>query len=181
MNQASVPQRIVSGWRRLRQQRWASWLIDAAVLVALFMGIGAWQARNLPEGTPPPLSLATLDGGHLGLDDFKGTPTLVVFWAPWCGVCAAEADNLARVQGVVGARARVVTVAAGYDRLDEVEKYVTRHAIALPVLLGGRRAARDWRVTAFPTAFVLDEDGQIAHRMVGYTSTLGMLWRLLLA
>jgi thiol-disulfide isomerase/thioredoxin len=181
MDQVSLPQRVVSGWRRLRQQRWTSWLIDGAIIAALLVGVGAWQNRNLPEGTPPPLSLATLDGGRLGLDDFKGTPTLVVFWAPWCGVCAAEADNLARVQSLVGDRARVVTVAAEYERLDEVEKYVARHEIALPVLLGGKRTARDWRVSAFPTAFVLDEDGQISHRMVGYTSTLGMLVRLLLA
>jgi len=176
-----VLQRVVGGLRRVRQRRVVSWLIDLALVLALLAGVGAWQNRNLPEGTPPPLSLATLDGSRLGLDDFKGTPTLIVFWAPWCGVCAAEADNLARVQGLVGDRARVVTVAAGYNGLDEVERYVARHEIALPVLLGGTRAARDWRVSAFPTAFVLDEDGQISHRMVGYTSTLGMLWRLLLA
>jgi thiol-disulfide isomerase/thioredoxin len=181
MNPISRPQRVVSGWRRLRQQRWTSWLIDGAIIAALFVGVGAWQNRNLPEGTPPPLSLAALGGGRLALDDFKGMPTLVVFWAPWCGVCAAEADNLARVQSLVGDRARVVTVAAEYERLDEVESYVARHQIALPVLLGGKRTARDWRVSAFPTAFVLDEDGQISHRMVGYTSTLGMLVRLLLA
>jgi len=177
----TAAQRLVISWRKLRQRRWVSWLIDGALLIAIVLGISAWQSRNLPEGAPPPLSLPTLDGGRSSLADLAGKPTLVVFWAPWCGVCAAEADNLARVQGLVGDRARVVTVAAEYDRVDDVTAYVARHDIDLPVLLGGKRAARDWRVSAFPTAFVLDKDGQISHRIVGYTSTLGLFVRLMLA
>jgi thiol-disulfide isomerase/thioredoxin len=151
------------------------------MLAAIVAAVGAFQNRHLPAGKAPPLSLPTLEGARVSLEDLKGKPTLLVFWAPWCGVCAAEADNLARVQRLLGDRARVVTVATGYERLDEVQRYVVRHEIALPVLLDGHRAARDWRVSAFPTAFVLDEDGQISHRMVGYTSTLGMLVRLLLS
>ena len=150
------------------------------MLAAIVAAVGAFQNRHLPEGKAPPLSLPTLEGARVSLEDLRGKPTLLVFWAPWFGVCAAEADNLARVQRLLGARARVVTVATGYERLDEVQRYVARHEITLPVLLDRHRAARDWRISAFPTAFVLDEDGQISHRMVGYTSTLGMLVRLLI-
>lgn len=153
--------------------------MDLAVLGVLFVAISSWQARRLPEGIPPPLDLAALDGGRVSLESLRGTPALVVFWAPWCGVCGAEADNLARVQRWVGDRARVVTVAAEYDTLGEVQRFVDRHEIALPVGLGGKRVARDWRVSAFPTAFVLDDEGQITRRIVGYSSTAGMALRLL--
>jgi thiol-disulfide isomerase/thioredoxin len=177
----SAWQRLLIGWQRLRARRTVAWAMDLVVIAALFLGVSAWQARRLPEGAPPPLDLAALDGGRVSLADLRGAPALVVFWAPWCGVCGAEADNLARVQGWVGDRARVVTVAAEYENLGEVRRFVERHEIALPVGLGGNRAARDWRVGAFPTAFVLDKDGQIVHRVVGYTSTVGMFWRLIVA
>ena len=173
----------VPTWRTrfaaLRQRRLVGWAIELAVVAVVILGVSAYQARHLPEGPAPALDVATLDGGAFSIDSLRGTPTMVVFWAPWCGVCGAEADNLARAQQWVGARARVVTVAVEYDRVDDVRAFVAKHGVTVPVGLGGTDAARRWGVGAFPTAFVVDETGVIVSRMVGYTSTAGMVARLL--
>jgi len=31
----------------------------------------------------PGFTLERLDGGHLSLSDFKGSPVILLFWAPW--------------------------------------------------------------------------------------------------
>ncbi|MFM9136086.1 MAG: TlpA family protein disulfide reductase, partial [bacterium] len=35
----------------------------------------------------PAFSAPTLDGGFLSDADVAGRPTVMWFWAPWCGVC----------------------------------------------------------------------------------------------
>lgn len=175
---------VLERWHRVRQKRAFRWAIDIAILVGLFLGVSAWQARGHLRGDAPALSLSTLDGGRAGqvvsTQTLKGKPTMVVFWAPWCGVCRAESPNISRVQSIVGDRANVVSIVSDYEDLASVQAYVERYDVSYPVLLGGTRTARAWGVHAFPSVFFLDEEGRITGSVVGYSTTVGLLARLML-
>jgi len=84
------------------------------------------------------------------------------------------------VRSLVGDRAHVVSVASEYGSLAEVQDYVDDVGADYPVLLGGKKAARDFQVRAFPTVFFVDSDGNIDGSVVGYSTTAGLLARLLL-
>ncbi len=167
---------------RLRRSRAARFAVELAFFVALVLGIGAFQARKLPTGAPPPIQLSTLGGGALTNQNLVGKPTMLVVWAPWCGVCGAESDNVDRVAGIVGARANVVTVATGYATTggeESVRAFVRKHGVESAVGLDADNAlAGAFGVRSFPTTFFLDEAGHIDHAVVGYTSTISMLARL---
>jgi thiol-disulfide isomerase/thioredoxin len=175
---------VRSGWlARLglwRQRRLVRWSLDALLLFVLLLAVGAWQTRALPSGRAPSFVLPTLAGGTLASRELTGRPTLLVFWAPWCGVCRAESQNLSWLQSLLGARARVLSVAVQYDQRSEVEAYVAAQGVDYPVLMGGADAARMFRVSSYPTVFFLDTNGAIKRSAVGYTTTLGLLWRLVL-
>ena len=68
-------------------------------------------------------------------------------------------------------------MALDYGDLDEVREFVNETGISLPVLLGNAGTARDWSVRAFPTYYVIDADGRISSRSVGYSTSLGMRFR----
>ena len=166
---------------RHRRPRWARWGIDLAVLGVLVLGLGAWQTRgHLAGGEMPAAVLATLDGEHVALDSFRGKPVLLAFWAPWCTVCAAESQNLSWVRRIVGDRARVISVAASFENLAQVRAYVRDHGVDYPVLLGDDALLRALRVEAFPTTYFLDAQGRVRRSASGYTTTLGLLARIVL-
>lgn len=171
---------VLERWRRLRQRRAFRWALDIAVVVGLFLGVSAWQARGHLRGEAPALSLPTLDGPVVSNASLAGKPTMVVFWAPWCGVCRAESPNISRVQSMVGDRAHVISVASDYEDLASVRAYVDDRDVDYPVLLGGDKTARAWGVRAFPSVFFLDGEGRITGSVVGYSTTAGLLARLLL-
>lgn len=141
-------------------------------------GVNAWQTRNLQQGETPGFSLQRLDGGLVNNDSLRGKPTMLVFWAPWCGVCRASSQNVSWVQSWVGDRAQVLSIASQYTSEAEVRRYVAEQDVDYPVLLGGRETARAFGVRAYPTVFFLDEEGAITRSVVGYTTTLGMYLRL---
>jgi thiol-disulfide isomerase/thioredoxin len=150
--------------------------------VAVVAVIGAWQTRgHVASGTVPNgVTLRSLDGGTSRLSSFRGKPTAVAFWAPWCSVCKAESGNLSWLARLVGDRAQVVSVAAAYDSVGDVQTYLRDQRVDYQVLLGDDEVVRAFRIQAFPTVYFLDAEGRVKGSVSGYTTTLGLLVRLLL-
>ncbi len=149
------------------------------MLLAL-AAISAYQSRGLALGKLPELTLPTLAGEHFSTAALAGRPALVALWAPWCGVCRLESQNVSWLRSLVGSRAEVISIAVQYDSRTEVDAFVREHAVDYPVLLGGRESARRLHVRAYPTLLFIAPDGEIKHAAVGYTTMFGLLWRLFL-
>lgn len=167
-----------SGWRALGRRWPVRVLRDALIVLALVIAVGAFQTRDLPSGPAPLFTLKSLSGELVKSESLAGRPGVLVFWAPWCGVCKAESQNVSWLQSLVGDRARVLSIASQYNALAEVKAYVAERQVDYPVLLGGRAAARSFDVKAYPTLFFLNARGEIKHAAVGYTTMFGLLWRL---
>lgn len=172
-------------WARLKEayrtRRAVRWTVEGAMLLALVTLIGAWQTRRHLSGVPPPaFTLATLDGGTISSSSLAGKPTMLVLWAPWCSVCKAQSGNVNRVQQWLHGRANVVSIALAWEDKASVEQYVREGGAEYPVLLGTPDLETALHVEAFPTVYFLDDTGRIKRSASGYTTTLGMLWRLLL-
>ena len=71
------------------------------MVVAVFLVASAFQSRNMlaADGeTAPDLRGTTLAGERYDLAQLRERPALVYFFAPWCRICAASADNLVRLR-----------------------------------------------------------------------------------
>ena len=172
-------------WRarlaKLEERRWFRWGGEALVVLGAVLAIGLVQTRHhLGGGERPAATFRTLDGGTVTLESLRGRPLALAFWAPWCQVCAAQSGNLSRVARWAGDRARVVSVASAYGDVAEVKAYMKEHAVEYPVLLGDEEAVRAFHVEAYPTVYFLDSEGRIKRSVAGYTTTGGLLARLLL-
>ncbi len=44
----------------------------------------------------PPITLHTLDGKQITLQDLRGKVVILTFWATWCGPCQDELPLLSR-------------------------------------------------------------------------------------
>ncbi len=168
-------------WRRVTQSRAFGWARDLSVLALIFLAITAYQTRGhvARDVDAPAFTL-----GRLGSDamvstaSLHGKKTVLLFWAPWCGVCGAESDNIKALHRRLGDDVNVISIALAYESIEDVEDFARRHEIDYPVLLGSQRQADDYNVTSFPTAYILDEQGRVAHTVVGYTTQLGLHLRL---
>ncbi len=147
----------------------------------MFLAIHAWQTRDLPLDEPAPETvLALLDGSGLRPAVSTGQAGIIYFFAPWCFYCRNSIGNLDDLV-TDGDVSWGTAVALDYADTAEVEEFVARTGISLPVLMGDGQTASDWSIRAFPTYYVIDAQGRISSRSVGYSTGFGMLIRNWLA
>jgi thiol-disulfide isomerase/thioredoxin len=167
--------------RNNRLRRFRSLLLNGVLFLAVFIVVTTFQSRNmLATGgqLAPELRGTTLEGKLYDLEDAESRPALVNFFAPWCKICAASADNLNRLRRWRSeSELEMVAVALDWSAADEVRDYVQRHELDITVVLGDSNVARQWQIYAFPSYYVLDSEHRIARRDIGYSSQLGLLWR----
>ena len=161
-----------------KRSRWKRWLLDAVVVLLIIFGVRWWQHRNLPDGEAPALAGMSLSGEAVGLSDEQ--PTMVHFWATWCGVCKMMDESVAEVSGDY----RVVTVATQSGTPNAIREWMQEHELwdegpAFETLSDPRgRLAQAWNVSAFPTTFFISSEGEIEHVEVGFTSEMGLRLRM---
>jgi peroxiredoxin len=164
-----------------RRRRVRSFLLNAALFVAVFLAATAFTTRNMlsADGAPAPeLSGPTLAGEFYDLDEASAKPVLVYFFAPWCKICGAAADNLVRLRDWRNPEdLEIVAVALDWTSADDVLAYAQRHELNMPVVLGDPEIARSWQIYGFPSYYVLDDYHRVARRDTGYSSQFGLWWR----
>ena len=162
-------------------RRTGSFILHAAALVVIFFGVSAFQSRNMlaTDGEPAPaLQGMTLSGEPYDLANATARPALVYFFAPWCRICGASADNLNRLRRWRDAEdIEIVAVGLDWSSSEEVRDYVERHELNVTIVLGDADVARTWQIQAYPSYYVLNSEHRIVRRDLGYSTQFGLWWR----
>lgn len=123
----------------------------------------------------PAFELPALDGGTVRLEDFRGQPVYVNFWAAWCEPCLEELpahDEFYRRYGDRVAYLAVnerETVARIERHLRDVEELGL--TMTLPILLDRRGTVGEaYRLGGMPETWLIDADGIARHQWVGVST-----------
>ena len=168
-------------WKALRKRKALSLAFDVGAIVLVMLAIHAWQTRGMPFDEPAPAAELMVLGGSVPQSSVEpGAVGVVYFFAPWCKICHASIGHLDELVSE-GSVAWAHAIALDYPALTDVQKFVDDTQLEMPVLLGNHQEIRDWNIRAFPTYFVIDEEGRIASRSVGYSTKIGLRARTWLA
>jgi len=178
-----LKQRFTEQWRSLsvRQRKYAEIAGQVLIFVAGFLLVSNFQARNLlaaDRQEAPQLQGQLLQGPEYDLSHTAADSTLVYFFAPWCAVCNASSDNITRLRKLRDPhKLQIVMVAVAWDSEADVRAFATRNNINVPIVLGNPKIIQDWKISGFPSYYVLDGQRQVVSKDFGYSTQLGLWWR----
>jgi peroxiredoxin len=134
------------------------------------------------SGRPAAFTLPATSGGTRSLVEQQGKVVLVYFWATWCPYCRRELPaGVERVARERRGQPFTVLAVSVEEPKDLVASWAKGAGLTIPVLLDYDGAvARDYRVRATPTVFVIGRDGRLVARAAGNREWEGPAGRALL-
>ena len=153
-------------------------LLAVAAVVAVLAAAGGylasehWSSPETPaaEARQIAFTLPDLEGTARSLEEWRGRPLLINFWATWCAPCRREIPLLKEIQAAHGGDLQVIGVAVDY--VEEVTAYAETAAFNYPVLVGQEEAIAAAETSGMdflglPVTMVVAADGTLITTHVG--------------
>lgn len=125
---------------------------------------------NLPPKLRDPVGAATADG-RLSLDELRGTPVVLNFWASWCFPCREEAPALEQGWERDGKKGVVYLGLDMQDSSGDALEFIEEFSLSYPTVREpSNQVARSFGATGIPETFFITAQGEVVMHVRGAVS-----------
>ncbi|MEO0472266.1 MAG: TlpA disulfide reductase family protein [Bacteroidota bacterium] len=152
-------------FRRLSEKRFRF-----GFLTGILFGIGALFAygtfaTQAPETNLTGMKVVDLDGQRIALDDLRGKPVLINFFATWCGPCIEEMPDLVEMQEKSATEGWTILLVSD-EPVSTIQAFSDKrnwplHYAHLPYPMSR------YEVGSIPTTYLLNAEGEIVYSRTG--------------
>ena len=131
--------------------------------------------KSMLSETAPVFALNDLDGKKIDITELKGKVVIVDFWATWCGPCKASFPGMQKMVNKYkdNPNVKFIFVDTWENNVEDKKKnagdFIASNKYSFHVLLDNdNKVVEQFKVEGIPTKFVLDKNGIIRFKSVGF-------------
>jgi len=133
-------------------------------------GGGGGGRQELPKA--PNFTLKDINGREFSLSDFCGKVVILDFFATYCAPCKAQVGELKEVKEQFGDKLVIISISVSPEDTDEVlRSYAEENGITWRVARDTAGVGDAYDVLYLPTLVVVDPEGHITARHIGFTDS----------
>ncbi|KPJ60120.1 MAG: hypothetical protein AMJ46_08200 [Latescibacteria bacterium DG_63] len=118
----------------------------------------------------PDFALRSLDGQEVRLSEHRGKIVILDFWATWCKPCLLELPHFIELYKEFGGEDfEIIGVSLDRTGSRELAAFVKQWRIPYIIVMGNAEVVQSYGgIRGIPTTFVIDRQGNIFRKYVGY-------------
>ncbi|HZW82222.1 MAG TPA: TlpA disulfide reductase family protein [Candidatus Deferrimicrobium sp.] len=138
-------------------------IVFIIAIVVLPKVYGEAAVKYAAIGKPAPnFTLTSLDGKKVSLNELKGRPIILNFWATWCPPCKLEMPALDKVYGKSSEKGFTMLTINQQEDVGTIQKFLKENGYSLPVVLDSSGEVGElYQVQGIPTTVFIDSKGVI--------------------
>ncbi|HDH53854.1 MAG TPA: TlpA family protein disulfide reductase, partial [Nitrospirae bacterium] len=114
-------------------------------------------------------TLKDLSGKEFTLSSFKGKPVLLNFWATWCPYCRKERAHLDSIYKDYREKGLIILSVSTDRSAGLVKRFLKDMPADFTVLFDSNGSvASSYNVRGLPTSFLINREGIIEHKFMGF-------------
>lgn len=152
-------------------------LVVGSLLGFMILWNGSNSPVNLPVSDKNPLeiknvirevSFVTTSGQTITIEDLRGKPVMINFWATWCPPCREEMPLIESVYEQNSSRLNMIGVSVDQSSQD-VSRFIDKENITFPIVIDNDQMnlQRKFGVQGFPTTYFINSEGELIATHVG--------------
>ncbi|MDD3088551.1 MAG: TlpA disulfide reductase family protein [Candidatus Omnitrophica bacterium] len=145
-------------------------ILMIAASIIMMLSLASCQAPNASAEKAPDFTLNDLDGKPFSLSSTVGKVVVINFFATWCPPCRMEVPDFQDLhERYAGQGLVIVGISMDQGGAADVKPFVKANGVTYTVVMGNQNvAARYGGIRGIPTTFLIDREGNISQKMVGY-------------
>jgi cytochrome c biogenesis protein CcmG, thiol:disulfide interchange protein DsbE len=145
-------------------------LADGRTAAAPGFSLELLESGRLPRRLAPVMDRAASDG-KVSLEELRGTPVVLNFWASWCSPCREEAGVLEKGWQSWGSRGVLFLGIDMQDLRGDAREFLRELGVTYPSVRDpGKDVATDYGATGIPETFFVSRGGRVVAHVVGVAS-----------